>query len=464
MPKPLKPHPLAELLPRMTPPEYAALKADVAANGQLDDIITLDGMILDGRHRQDACFELKLTPRYRKFAGKGQGGPLSFVCSKTIHRNLDATQKACAAALIEPELAKDAVARMKAGKKIEASAIVGAARDQAARIFGISGVYVSAAKAVLAADRRLFDLCFNGREKLSRAKSQIRRKAKSQAIARRVTNLPATPDTRWEIRHADCLKEFDRLADQPIHKPNASLVIADPPYNEGLDYGAGFSDDLPREKYLDFSRRWIKGAYDDLLPSGTLAIIINMEWQAELICIAKEIGFTYRSHVVWYETFGVNCTNKYNRCARHIPILTKHLSRFTFNADAVMRPSDRQTKYKDKRAVAGGKVMDDVWLSVDWNGVPGIPRLVENAAERVPEFPTQIPEALIKRIICAHSNQGDYVLDPFSGSGTTVACCLQTGRRGLGIEKNPRYVELSRLRCSTVIPPPLPTAKEAAAQ
>jgi site-specific DNA-methyltransferase (adenine-specific) len=121
--------------------------------------------------------------------------------------------------------------------------------------------------------------------------------------------------------------------------------------------------------------------------------------------------------------------------------MVKHPDQYVFHEGAVLRPSDREEKYHDRRAQPGGKVWDSVW------GVnPPIPRLVENARERLPGFPTQLPLALLTAVVGCASDPGDLVLDPFSGSGTTGEAALRLGRRYVGIEKDRRNAELSRSR------------------
>jgi hypothetical protein len=86
-------HPAADLFPLLTGKEYAALRDDVAAHGQREDIVLLDGQILDGRNRYRVCRELGLEPRCR--AWDGEGSPVAFVLSANLHRrHLDASQRA----------------------------------------------------------------------------------------------------------------------------------------------------------------------------------------------------------------------------------------------------------------------------------------------------------------------------------------------------------------------------------
>jgi protein gp37/ParB-like chromosome segregation protein Spo0J len=94
----MKIHEIAQILPEMTPSEFAELKASIKANGLLDPIVLLDGLILDGRHRVKACAQLKIKPEFIDFSGND---PLAFVLDKNVHRrHLDASQRGMIAARI----------------------------------------------------------------------------------------------------------------------------------------------------------------------------------------------------------------------------------------------------------------------------------------------------------------------------------------------------------------------------
>ena len=104
---------------------------------------------------------------------------------------------------------------------------------------------------------------------------------------------------------------------------------------------------------------------------------------------------------------------------------------------AVTVPSDRQAKYGDRRAAPGGKIMGDVWQ---------ISRVCGTFKERVDGVPTQLPRELVERIIGVSSNPGDVILDPFAGSGTTLAVAQRMGREAVGIELNPDYAKIAERR------------------
>ena len=114
----------------------------------------------------------------------------------------------------------------------------------------------------------------------------------------------------------------------------------------------------------------------------------------------------------------------------------KHPRQFTFNIEVLTTRSRRQ-EIGDPRANPAGKVLDDVWT---------IPRVCGTFRERVQGVPTQLPLALVRRIVLGLARPGDLVLDPFTGSGTTGVVCAEYGRRFAGIELREQYAVIARER------------------
>ena len=206
------------------------------------------------------------------------------------------------------------------------------------------------------------------------------------------------------------------------------LIFADPPFNIGYKYDR-YRDDLAPEEYLKWTRRWLDECLRVLKPTGTFWIAIGDEYAAE-VRVAMRRRATLRNWVVWHYTFGQNCANKFNRSHAHLFYFVKDPKRFTFNANAVRIPSDRQLKYNDKRANPKGKLPDDVWT---------FSRVCGTFKERVGWHPCQMPLALLERIVLACSKSGDVVLDPFAGSGTTLLAASRHGRRWVGVELSRKY-------------------------
>jgi site-specific DNA-methyltransferase (adenine-specific) len=236
-----------------------------------------------------------------------------------------------------------------------------------------------------------------------------------------------------EIVHGDCLAELANMASGSVR-----LTFADPPYNEGVDYGDGeAADRLPEADYLPWCGRWIEAAARTLSADGSMWVLISEDYVDHFGVLLRQAGLHRRRLITWYETFGVYCPTNFGRCCRFLFYCVKDPRRFVFHPEAVRCQSDRQTKYNDKRADPDGKVMDNVWK---------IPRVAGTHPERIEGFPTQLPLELLRRVVSCATDPGDLVVDPFSGSAPAGVVCLETGRRFVGIERQEKFVRLSRER------------------
>lgn len=221
----------------------------------------------------------------------------------------------------------------------------------------------------------------------------------------------------------------------------ARLVFADPPFNIGYRYDA-YDDRQDRDAYLEFARKWVAECVRVLAPDGSMWVAIGDDFAAEHRLILDAAGLFRRSWVIWHYTFGVYCPTKWGRDHTHLLYYTRDPKRFVFDADAVKVPSARQAKYGDKRAAAGGRVPGDVWT---------FPRVCGTFRERNKAGHTcQMPEAVLERIVRACSAPGDLVLDPFAGSGTSLAVAKRLGRRWYGCELSENYAAGVRERLAAV--------------
>ena len=238
------------------------------------------------------------------------------------------------------------------------------------------------------------------------------------------------------------------------------LAFADPPFNIGYDYDE-YHDSHSDDDYLEWSRNWMEEIHRLLTPQGTFWLAIGDEYAADLKVIAdRQIGFTTRSWVVWYYTFGVNCRKKFNRSHVHLFHFVKDPDQFTFNADdpSIRVPSARALVYGDKRANPKGRLPDDTWIyrpqdfQTDRYGFSPaddtwyFARVAGTFKERQGFHGCQMPEQLLGRIIRASSQEGDTVFDPFTGSGTTLAVAKKLGRKWMGTESSAEYVRYASER------------------
>jgi len=222
-----------------------------------------------------------------------------------------------------------------------------------------------------------------------------------------------------------------------VSRPFADLIFADPPFNIGYKYDK-YKDKLKKEKYIAWTKDWMTVCKKVLKPDGSFYIAIGDEYAANVKIIADELGLVLRNWLIWHYTFGQQSKNKFARSHTHIFYFVKDKKNFTFNDYAVRIPSDRQLLYNDKRANPAGKMPDDVWN--------GYSRVCGTFKERLGWHPCQMPENLLKRIIAVSSNPSDCVLDPFSGSGTTLAAAYQLGRNYVGIDISEKYVKNAEKR------------------
>ena len=264
-----------------------------------------------------------------------------------------------------------------------------------------------------------------------------------------------------EIHLGDCVNLLDK-----IEAGSVDLVFADPPFNIGYEYDV-YDDAKGYGEYLSWCAKWIGGVRRCLKPNGTFWLAIGDEYAAELKIEAQKAGFKCRSWVIWYYTFGVNCAKGFSRSHTHLFHFVVDPKDFTFNGvnPQVRVPSARQLVYGDTRANPQGRLPDNTWImrpqDVPESFRPDhdtwyFARVAGTFKEREGFHGCQMPEQLLGRIIRTSSNPGDVVLDPFSGSGTTLRVAKKLGRRWMGIELSKDYVgHIKKKMAATNIDDPL---------
>ena len=259
-----------------------------------------------------------------------------------------------------------------------------------------------------------------------------------------------------KIHQGDCVEGLKN-----IPAGSVDLAFADPPFNIGFKYDQ-YKDRLKDDQYLEWSRQWMAQVHRALKPNGTFWLAIGDEYAAELKVEAQKIGFHCRSWVIWYYTFGVNCKKKFTRSHAHLFHFVKDKQDFVFNhEDMDLRvPSARRLIYNDSRASSKGRMPDDTWILRPQELVDGFnpdedtwhfPRVAGTFKERAGFHGCQMPEQLLGRIIRACSQENDIVIDPFSGSSTTVAVAKKLGRRFCAFELSKDYVRLGRKRLQRIV-------------
>jgi len=264
-------------------------------------------------------------------------------------------------------------------------------------------------------------------------------------------------DLLGRIHHGDCIAGMNGLPAGSI-----DLVFADPPFNIGYDYDV-YHDAKEYDQYLSWSRDWIGAVHRVLKDDGTFWLAIGDEYAAELKIESQRLGFHSRSWVIWYYTFGVNCKTKFSRSHAHLFHFVKNPKQFTFRADELENriPSARQLVYGDSRANPQGRLPDDTWILRPQDLADRFtpdedtwyyPRVAGTFKERAGFHGCQMPEQLLGRIIRICSHENEIVLDPFSGSATTLAVAKKLRRRFIGFDLSPQYVQQGTERLARIEP------------
>nr|WP_025917078.1 site-specific DNA-methyltransferase [Herminiimonas sp. CN] len=247
-------------------------------------------------------------------------------------------------------------------------------------------------------------------------------------------------DWRDRIFQEDALQGLARIPDDSI-----DLIVADPPYGLGKDYGND-SDKMEADAYLRWSAAWIDAALPKLKASGSLYIFLTWRYAPEIFVMLKQ-RMTMLNEIIW---------------DRRVPSMGGSIRSFTsvhdtigffarqkgyyFDLDAVRVPYDAATKKARSRSIFVGAK----WLELGYNpkDVWSVSRLHREHPERA-EHPTQKPLEIIERIIKASCPPGGVVLDPFMGSGTTAVAARRCGRGFAGFELNPAYCAIIEQRLAS---------------
>ena len=236
-----------------------------------------------------------------------------------------------------------------------------------------------------------------------------------------------------------------------INDESVDMVFADPPYNIKK---ADWDDFGSQDSYIEWSMRWIEQASRILKPTGSLYVCGFSEILADL----KRPSMRYFSSCKWLVWFYRNKANLGKDWGRsHESIL--HLRKRDFghiNYDDVRIPYGRHTlKYPDHPQADSSQYgrKGSHWtpnpLGAKPKDVIEIPTTCNGMNEKTPH-PTQKPEELLRKLILASSSEGDLVLDPFSGSGTTAVVASQLHRQWMACDENTEYNQWATQRIDSI--------------
>ena len=247
--------------------------------------------------------------------------------------------------------------------------------------------------------------------------------------------VPSTTRPLFSSRGIAILNE-DFLATSSVPVESVDLTVTSPPYNVDIAYG-GYHDDLPYEEYLGFSERWLSKCLRLSKPRGRLCLNIPLDKNkggqqsvtADITEIAKKVGWRYHATIIWNEQTISRRTAWGSWMSPSAPFVIAPVE-----VVLVLYKGTWPRKEEDKHADITREEFIE-WTNGMWSFGGASASRVGHPAP----FPVELPLRCIKLF----SYSEDLVLDPFSGSGSTLLACLRAGRRGIGIDVDKKYCFLA---------------------
>jgi DNA modification methylase len=248
-------------------------------------------------------------------------------------------------------------------------------------------------------------------------------------------------------------KLFNKSSENMSEIPDSSvdLIVTSPPYNIDINYGnkwvdrkiiesksIKYNDNLAEDEYRKFLQNVANECVRVLKDEGTVFFNLKnrlkddrMEPPFWIVDIFKDLYL--KNIIIWNFDWGGATSRRFSSRYEYVFFFSKNKKQWKFNLDDISIPS---VNYRPDRYKTQYKNPSDVWK---------IPLVSGNAIERT-EHPAQYPEKLIERIIKAVTDEGDLVLDPFMGSGTSAVVAKKLKRLYVGYEINAEYIEIAKKR------------------
>ena len=261
------------------------------------------------------------------------------------------------------------------------------------------------------------------------------------------------PATDYQIRMGDSMTILKTIEDGKF-----DLILTSPPYNVGKSYETKTSI----EKYLATQEEIIVELLRTLSDKGNLCWQVgNYVDKGEIFPldiyyyqIFKKYGLKLRNRIIWHFGHGLHASNRFSGRYETLLWFSK-TDDYIFNLDDVRVPSKYPGKLHFKGSKKGmpsgnplGKNPSDIWEIIlhDWEtAMWDIPNVKSNHPEKT-SHPCQFPIELVERCVLALTKENGWVLDPFSGVGSTVIGAIKNNRNGIGIEKEDEYCKIAEQR------------------
>ena len=451
-------HPACKLFPLLGENELQELADDIMENGLQNAIVLLDGKVLDGQNRLAACKLAGVKPRFVEW--KGSGSPLHWIVSQNLmRRHLSASQRAAVALDLLPMLEVEAKGRQRKskgrGKKVAQDfadfSENGKASEIAARVVGASSRYVEMVKEISQTQPELIDRIRSGELSVPEARKLASVPSKN---GKRKRNNPS-PDDESRILHGDCLDLIPQIADNSVQ-----LVLTSPPYAEQRK---GHYKGVSESKFPEWVVRWMEPIGDKLTDDGSVLIVIRphlkngvlSDYVLQTRLALREDGWFENEELIWLkpDAAPLGSTKRPRRAWESVLWFSKtsqpYCNTFACGRDSNRIGFDASVRFGIGKGVpvhsgqnyeiGNGKARcNDVFVAP----VGGNPAWNDH--------PAVFPESLAEQLIMTFSREGDLVVDPFVGSGTTCASAKKLRRDFRGFDISKKYVKLALKRLSDV--------------
>lgn len=279
-----------------------------------------------------------------------------------------------------------------------------------------------------------------------------KRKILSQISINKIEEVTINNNSHFLV-NGDSLKILQKIPEDCIE-----LIITDPPYNIGLDYGPYSKDRKNRDDYFGECKIWLKEIARILKRTGTFYLISYPEINARLLpFIEDELKLRFKRWITWHYPTNIGHSKRnFTRSQRSILFFTKSKD-YVFNRQNIIQHYKNPTVKKIKERIKNGskgrasydllRFLDLIELSKGTVDVLDINLLKNVSKDRFnKKHPCQLPLELLRILVKVSSNENDLLLDPFAGTFTLSAVAKELKRNSIGIEINPEYIKLGLKR------------------
>jgi len=249
--------------------------------------------------------------------------------------------------------------------------------------------------------------------------------------------------TEYKILTGDCLEQLEDMR----FSGKVDLTFLDPPFNQNKDY-ALHNDNLSHEHYWGMMKDVCQKIFDITSDGGAIYFMQREKNTEDVLRCLREAGWTLQNLIIWKKkTSAVPVASKFGKHYQILAYATKGDKARVFNRLRISPPLPANYKVERENGVYVTDVWDDI-RELTSGYFAGDEALRDKNGERFHK--QQSPIALLLRIILSSSQPGDTVFDPFAGTGTTLVTAHQLGRKSIGIEIDPRNVEMIQNRLEEI--------------